>query len=143
MLWNLERRSAKRKNVKLNDMLSINVHWVVNRANEKKNYYAEKRRFPRYGDGQPAFCYPLTSMPVKAEVIDAGLGGLRIRSEGMIRINTEMGIVLFFNGRTTHLLVKVLWENDKGGKFEYGLEYAKLMNNSNRDVVDYIANLKS
>jgi hypothetical protein len=123
---------------------NIRMDWLVNqRDSDKRSYYSEKRMFQRYADGREAVCYPMTSLPIKAMVLDASLGGLRIKSQGMLRISTDVGVVLNIKGKTAHFLVKILWEAERNGDFEYGLEFVKDRANNNRHVVEYIAQLKS
>ncbi len=124
------------------ECLSMNYGWVYNRKNPAERfYYSEKRRFSRYNDGQEIFCYPMTSFPIKARVMDASLGGLRLMSQEMLRLDTDMGIVLYIKGSTAQFLVKVLWESKKQDSFEYGVEFVKQQNN-NQEVLQYISFLK-
>jgi hypothetical protein len=124
--------------------LNIKMDWLVNqKSSERRSYYAEKRMFQRYADGREAVCYPMTSLPIKARVLDASLGGLRIKSKEMLGIYTDIGLVLNIRGRTAHFLVKVLWQAEGDSDFEYGLEFVKDRANNNRHVIEYIAQLKS
>jgi hypothetical protein len=122
--------------------LSMNFDWIYHRKNPgEKFYFIEKRRFQRFRDGQHIFCYPMTSFPIKGKVLDASLGGLRLKANEMLQRDTDIGVVLYFKGVATQFLVRVLWEAGEEGDYEYGVEFVKQRNNS-REVLQYISHLK-
>lgn len=122
--------------------LSLNFDWIYHRKNPgEKFYFIEKRRFQRYRDGQHIFCYPMSSLPIKGKVLDASLGGLRLKANEMLQRDTDIGVVLYIKGVTTQFLVRILWEAGDEGDYEYGVEFVKQRNNS-RDVLQYISHLK-
>jgi hypothetical protein len=126
------------------DGLDLSMKWLAERKTPEngRQYYSEKRRFNRYNDGQEVLCYPMTSFPVQAQVLDASLGGLRIKAKEMMELNTDVGVVLQFKGESAHFIVKVLWQAKREGDYEYGLEFSRADQGKNRQVLQYIANLK-
>lgn len=137
-----ERTIQNQKGPSFDKCLSMNYDWIFNRKNSgERFYFTEKRRFQRYQDGQDVFCYPMTSFPIRARILDASIGGLKIKVNDILKINTDIGVVLYSRGKSNHFLVKVLWESEKDGAYEYGVEFVK-QKNDNREVLQYISCLK-
>jgi hypothetical protein len=124
------------------EALNLNMRWAVDRRESGRQYYSEKRRFHRYNDGQEVFCYPMTALPIKAQVLDASLGGMRIKANEMIRVNTDVGVVLHIKGQSAHFLVQVLWEEKREDSYEYGVRFARMEHDNNQQVIRYISDLK-
>ncbi|MDQ7824599.1 MAG: PilZ domain-containing protein [Candidatus Eremiobacteraeota bacterium] len=108
----------------------------------RSRYFAEKRRFSRYAHCQEIFCYPMTSLPMRAMVLDASLGGLRLKTAENIEVNSNVGITLEIKGHMAQFLVKVLWESKSSDSYQYGVCFEKTEHNNNRELVNYIALLK-
>jgi hypothetical protein len=139
-LSGIERINTRRNGEKLD----LSMKWAVDRR-EKENdrrYYSEKRRFNRYDDGREIICFPMTALPIKAQVLDASLGGMRLKADEMIRVNTDVGVVLDIKGQSAHFLVQVLWEEKREDSYEYGVRFARMEHDNNQQVVQYIAQLK-
>lgn len=120
------------------------LKWNTSRINRNGISFAiDNRKFERFNDGQEILCYPMTDLPVRANVLDASLGGLRLRTREMVKINTNIGLVLCVRGRTTSFVVKVLWESKKQENYEYGVEFSREHMKDNKKVIEYISTLVS
>jgi len=125
------------------DMESISSLIAEKRARHKNiGYFSEKRRFRRYRDGQKAICYTHMSHPIEIKVLDASLGGLRLKTDSMIRVESDIGILLNFKGESAHFMVKVLWEARDNGAYQYGVNFARFDQEKNTQVMQYLAGLK-
>lgn len=103
--------------------------------------HSEQREFERYADGQVTSCYPIKSNPLKAQIVNASLGGLKLRTREMVRLNTDVGLVVFFRGKRANFVVKVLWEARKSYGYEYGVEFSRSYLMDNKAVIEYISSL--
>ncbi len=132
---------------KFNDLTGLTARYLLYNSipeiRQIRHYYSEKRRFQRLKDKREIFCYPLSSLPIKAELMDASLGGLRIKARNMIHINSSMGVAFFIKGELSSFLVKVLWESRNDEEFEYGLEFSKNEGKSNKYVSSYLNFLRT
>jgi|GEM_PF-1531134 hypothetical protein len=132
--------------VRFDDLTGLTARYLLYNSipatQQTRNYYSEKRRFGRLKDRRDIYCYPLSSLPVKAELMDASLGGLRIKAKEMIQINTNMGVAFYLKGELSSFLVKVLWESKSNEEYEYGLEFSKNEGKCNKYVVSYLNHLK-
>lgn len=108
---------------------------------EKKPVQRDRRKFRRFGDNQEIECYPMTEVPIKARIIDASLGGLRLKTRSMLRINTNLGLVLCIRGKAANFVVKVLWESKNEGNFEYGVKFSETYLYNNKQLIEYISTL--
>jgi len=133
--------------IKFDDLAGLSARYLLYNsipdASQMRNYYSEKRRFNRLRDRREIYCYPLSSLPIKAELMDASLGGLRIKARNMIQINTSMGVAFYIKGELSSFLVKVLWESKSDEEFEYGLEFSKSEGMCNKFVANYLNYLKT
>lgn len=133
--------------IKFDDLTGMSARYLLYNSipdvRHTRHYYSEKRRFNRLKDEREIYCYPLSSLPLKAELMDASLGGLRIKVRNMIKINTSMGVAFYIKGELSSFLVKVLWESKNDEEFEYGLEFSKSEGTCNKFVANYLNYLKT
>jgi hypothetical protein len=125
--------------------LELQGGWLVERRPEKsKSWYTnEKRQARRYRDGQSTFCYPVNSHSFNAQIIDASLGGLRIKTDAVLAKNSHVSLILKFGDEIGQFFVKILWQLIGQGSCEYGVLFSKMDQKKNSPLRRYIAHLQS
>jgi len=125
--------------------LEIQGGWLVERGPERPGqfYVKEKRKSRRFRDGQRVACHPAASHSFSALVIDAGLGGLRLRTETVLSRGTTISLVVKFGREITQFHVKVLRTTEKDDTFEYGTAFSGMDMKCSRPLHRYIRHLQS
>ncbi len=88
----------------------------------------ERRRYPRVT--MPVYCRParLRAGRQPQQLLDIGLGGVRVYSDETLTLDERLEIELFFADNTSmSCTVKVVWVNlladDSPARYEVGLEF--------------------
>ncbi len=125
--------------------LEIRGGWLVERRPHKRDswYSREKRQSQRFLDGQRVCCYPVTSQPFEAQVIDASLSGLRIKADASLEIGSHTSLVLKFGKEIGQFYVKILWQGIRQGSYEYGVSFSTMDQKNNSPLRRYIAHLQA
>ncbi|MDQ7825889.1 MAG: PilZ domain-containing protein [Candidatus Eremiobacteraeota bacterium] len=124
--------------------LELRGGWLV-RGRPKRSipiHTREKRRSRRYPDGQRAICHPDGLSSFNAQVVDASPGGLRIRTEGALALESWVSIVLRFGGEMGLFFVKTVWRGEREGSHEYGVLFSKIDQNGKGPLGRYLTHLR-
>lgn len=87
---------------------------------------AERRRFPRVK--APIYCRPAHRRLPRREVVDVGLGGMRVYSDDPFQVGSRFEVEMFLpNGKSVTCLTEVVWirklENADPAPFDVGLSF--------------------
>jgi hypothetical protein len=125
--------------------LELRGGWLVEGRPQRSNswYTDEKRSFRRYRDGQRVPCYSASSEFLNAQVIDASLGGLRIKTDALLAIDSCLSVVLKFGEEIGLFFVRILWQGKRQDSYEYGVQFSKMDQKRDSPLRRYIAHLKS
>jgi len=116
----------------------------VQKVKRENHWYSrEKRQIPRYHDGQEVFCYLDDSRPIIARIMDAGSGGLRVRTDSSLEIGSFMSLVVKFNNELAQVHVRILWQKTSQGACEYGVSFSAADQRGNSPLRRYIASLRA
>jgi hypothetical protein len=116
-------------------------YFAERRLEKKRKAHQQKRRFQRYNDGQKALCYS-SHRSFISQVVDAGLGGMRLKTDSVLTEDSPISLVIHFKGEMAHFFVKILWQADLQGSYEYGVQFSKMDRYKNSPLLRYIAHLK-
>lgn len=120
--------------------VNLNINWIFKK--EQKPASRNKRKHDRYRVEKEVLFVSGNGLPHNAVIMDASMGGLRIKTREMVRLNTDVGVLLCINGRTAQFLVKIVWEANHNGTFEYGSEFVQSKVNDMSLVSRYVSRLK-
>jgi len=96
---------------------------------EDNEPYGKRRLFPRFKI--PAYFRPAHPFGQKQEILDIGLGGMRVYSNRPLRLGKEMDIKLFLpNGKTMDARARIAWVNTlppgSEALYDIGYEFIEL-----------------
>jgi hypothetical protein len=115
----------------------------VNNAPSSKNTSgSDRRKSARYRDGRSIYCIPRQGLPFNAQVLDASVGGLRIRTTELLQPNTVIGVIPNSRGASDQYHVRVMWEAKRNGINQYGLEFRRANADDMNKITRYISPLK-
>ena len=100
--------------------IDLQGRWLVERRplRSKSWYTSEKRHSRRYCDCQKVFCHPVGSHSFNAQVIDASLGGLRIKTDALLTIDSWLSLVLKIGEEIGLFFVKILWQGKRQDSYD-------------------------
>ena len=86
----------------------------------------ERRKFPRLN--APVYCRPAKRRLPRRQVVDVGLGGMRVYSDEPLTLGARFEIELFLPDRTSvDCLTEVVWvkpiEGGTPARFDIGLQF--------------------
>lgn len=96
-------------------------------ADASNSSAAERRRFPRVK--APIYCRPAHRRLPRREVLDVGLGGMRVYSDDAHKVGARFEVEMFLpSGESLTLLTEVVWirKLDAGEPAEYDVGLAFL-----------------
>lgn len=115
---------------------------VCNGNSLKQTSVYNRRKSARYRDGRAIFCVPKSGLPFNAQVIDSSIGGLRIRTQQVLETETVIGVIPNSRGSSGQFLAKVMWQAQRKGINEYGVEFSQSGVNDMKKINQFISPLK-